>query len=326
MLQNTLCWTLVSAFLFLFFVSEIANASPLANLFRYTRTDEIHKPHWSNPCISQCVDDPTSEACAECCTSVSHEVDWKCYLVNSPESVKCCDKENWDPECWDHPSESNNFHSCSMCCGECSDAFGGCGGCPDLEGDFSCGDFEEEYQASRHKCELCDNKCSEYCLNIGDEKYKTHYDISTNGFVVHLCCSCGDDDYCKSNSKCQRTGNGECVECHDYAFIDPNSVAIMFFGGSMVIIIGFFICVGIVVICIIFWCSYCIVRLCRWGLRNRKKDTTIKHHKSQDLKKKYNQISKTHKLQTNPEDEQHLLSDNKICKPQNFVSANKINE
>ncbi|EOD38069.1 hypothetical protein EMIHUDRAFT_97960 [Emiliania huxleyi CCMP1516] len=63
------------------------------------------------PCSAACEGDPSAEACASCCRSAPHEIDWHC---GGDQPVGCCLGE-WKEACWDVGSDENNGHACNQC-------------------------------------------------------------------------------------------------------------------------------------------------------------------------------------------------------------------
>jgi len=62
------------------------------------------------PCLPHCGQNPAAAECQECCATVIHEQPWHC---GEDSAAQCC--KNWEPACWNTPSENNNQHSCNMC-------------------------------------------------------------------------------------------------------------------------------------------------------------------------------------------------------------------
>ena len=167
---NFFAWLIIALFSC---VVEQATSSSIGN---------IVPPSLGNPCVSFCDDDgggdPSSQACATCCRTVEHEIPWNCDLLEdegelkqgeeveetrryvSPapwvasflatstatqadDAVAASCAGDWQPEWWNVPSADNLGHACSMCCGECSDSFNGCGNCAQT-GECSCGGCDSD--------------------------------------------------------------------------------------------------------------------------------------------------------------------------------------
>ena len=77
------------------------------------------------PCALACEADPSADACASCCRTVRHEVDWGCSTSDTlarklgagkggADEANCCVGE-WDASCWDVGSDANKGHACNQC-------------------------------------------------------------------------------------------------------------------------------------------------------------------------------------------------------------------
>lgn len=67
-------------------------------------------PREGTPCAPNCLLDPLSAACHQCCTTVHHEIDWAC---GTSGAALCC--TDWKAECWDFNSTDNFYHACGQC-------------------------------------------------------------------------------------------------------------------------------------------------------------------------------------------------------------------
>jgi hypothetical protein len=132
-----------------------------------------------NPCLSACTsfsEASSSAECAHCCRTVQHEVPWNCPNENEVEKdgnhnqVAACCFGNWSSHCWDKYSVDNHFHSCSACCGVCSDSLGACGECHSEDPD-SC------------YCGGCVNKSGDLCWKM-DENCTCPYSFRVEEFLL----------------------------------------------------------------------------------------------------------------------------------------------
>jgi len=196
-------------------------------------------PHKANPCIASCYTDPQaalSEECSHCCRTAVHRVNWNCKpedndAKNDPNkmplfgdggssgpteynpdlpSAACCAGE-WVPSCWDTPGPANFFHSCDMCCGECSDNFGGCGGCQDQP--CSNSSYIVTIKKSGNQCQSCYSACDSFCSSMG-----LNAAVPPPTLDVPFCCSCTSSaaptqTFCQQGGSCAAGHEHECMVC-----------------------------------------------------------------------------------------------------------------